>query len=107
MVTLRSPLDREITGHYSVPVVAKSSKLLDHTTLEVTVLDENDNAPIFRPGSCYTLTVPENQELSVVHTIVAGDLDDGKNGEIVYSIVGEKPFQNIIELHPRYPDYRY
>lgn len=52
-------------------------------------MDENDNSPEFRPGSCYTLAVPENQETSAIHTIAAADLDEGKNGEIYYSIVGE------------------
>lgn len=56
-------------------------------------MDENDNRPEFRPGSCYTLTVPENQEASVIHTIAATDLDEGKNGEISYSIVGESSYQ--------------
>ncbi|XP_046738187.1 protein dachsous [Diprion similis] len=88
VVTLQGPLDREIASHYSVPVLARSAKLLDLTTLDVIILDENDNAPFFKPGSCYTLTIPENQEPSIVHTVVASDLDEGKNGEIFYSIVG-------------------
>ncbi|XP_018368826.1 PREDICTED: protein dachsous [Trachymyrmex cornetzi] len=85
-VTLRGPLDREKVSHYSVSILARSNKLLDVTTLEVIVMDENDNSPEFRPGSCYTLAVPENQETSVIHVIAATDLDDGKNGEIFYSI---------------------
>ncbi|XP_076655070.1 dachsous cadherin-related 1 [Halictus rubicundus] len=88
LVTLRGPLNREETARYSVPILARSSKLLDISTLEVLVLDENDNSPEFRPGSCYTLAVPENQETAVIHTIAAADLDEGKNGEIYYSIVG-------------------
>nr|XP_012147456.1 PREDICTED: protein dachsous isoform X1 [Megachile rotundata]XP_012147457.1 PREDICTED: protein dachsous isoform X2 [Megachile rotundata] len=88
LVTLRGPLNREETSRYSVPILARSSKLLDISTLEVLVMDENDNSPEFRPGSCYTLAVPENQESSVIHTIAATDLDEGKNGEIYYSIVG-------------------
>ena len=85
-VTLRDPLDREEVSHYSVSILARSNKLLDVTTLEVIVMDENDNSPEFRPGSCYTLAVPENQETSAIHVIAATDLDDGKNGEIFYSI---------------------
>lgn len=69
--------------------MARSNKLLDVTILEVIVMDENDNSPEFRPGSCYTLAVPENQETSAIHTVAATDLDGGKNGEISYSIVGE------------------
>ncbi|KAJ8676739.1 hypothetical protein QAD02_012526 [Eretmocerus hayati] len=87
IVSLRASLDREERAHYSVPVIARSSKLLDLTTLEIFVLDENDNNPEFRSGSCYTLTIPENQESAVVHTIAATDSDEGKNGEILYSII--------------------
>lgn len=87
-VTLRGPLDREKVVRYYVPILAKSSKLFDRTTLEIIVQDENDNAPEFRLGSCYTLAVPENQEASIIHTISALDADDGKNSEITYSIVG-------------------
>jgi hypothetical protein len=52
-------------------------------------MDENDNSPEFRPGSCYTLAVPENQETTVIHTVAATDLDEGKNGEIFYSIASK------------------
>ncbi|XP_020287734.1 protein dachsous isoform X2 [Pseudomyrmex gracilis] len=85
-VTLRSPLDREKVSRYSVSILARSNKRLDITNLDVIVLDENDNSPEFRPGSCYTLAVPENQKISAIHTVAATDTDEGKNGEIVYSI---------------------
>ncbi|KOC69013.1 Protein dachsous [Habropoda laboriosa] len=88
LVTLRGSLNREQTSRYSVPILARSSKLLDISTLEVLVMDENDNSPEFRSGSCYTLAVPENQETAVIHTTAAADQDEGKNGEIYYSIVG-------------------
>ncbi|XP_063989981.1 protein dachsous [Diachasmimorpha longicaudata] len=88
LVTLAEALDRENTEYYYVPILAKSSKLLDLTTLKIVVEDENDNAPEFRTGACYTLAVPENQEISIIHTIAAVDLDSGKNGDITYSIIG-------------------
>lgn len=95
LVTLRGPLNREEVSRYSVPILARSSKLLDIATLEVLVMDENDNSPEFRPGSCYTLAVPENQGTAVIHTIAAADLDEGKNGEIYYSIVGKRHIRGI------------
>ncbi|XP_014468281.1 PREDICTED: protein dachsous [Dinoponera quadriceps] len=88
LVTLGGSLDREKAARYSVSILARSSKLLDLTTLEVIVMDENDNSPEFRPNSCYTLAVPENQEIFGIHTVAATDLDEGKNGEISYSIIG-------------------
>lgn len=98
LVTLRGPLNREEVSRYSVPILARSSKLLDIATLEVLVMDENDNSPEFRPGSCYTLAVPENQGTAVIHTIAAADLDEGKNGEIYYSIVGKRHIRGIFLL---------
>lgn len=62
----------------------------DITTLHITITDVNDHAPEFRPGSCYPLFVPENNELAVIHTVVATDLDEGANAEIFYSIIGTK-----------------
>ncbi|XP_015176207.1 PREDICTED: protein dachsous [Polistes dominula] len=88
LVTLRGSLDREEVSEYYIPIIARSSKLLDITTLEVQVLDENDNSPKFRAGSCYTLAIPENGENSIIHTIAAMDADEGKNGELYYSIIG-------------------
>lgn len=88
-MTLAAPLDREKNQRYHIPILAKSTKLLDLTTLEITVQDENDNAPEFRPGSCYTLAVPENQDAAIIHTVAAMDIDEGVNGEISYSIIGK------------------
>lgn len=61
----------------------------DVTTLIVKVTDVNDHAPEFRPGTCYPLAVPENNAPTIIHTIVASDLDDGPNGDIIYSILGK------------------
>lgn len=61
----------------------------DVAILHITITDINDHAPEFRPGSCYALSVPENSDLAVIHTIVATDLDEGANGEIMYTIIGE------------------
>jgi protocadherin-16/23 len=65
------------------------SPQFDITTVDVRVIDVNDHAPEFRPGTCYTVAVPENSDLAVIHTVVATDLDSGPNGEVTYSITGE------------------
>ncbi|XP_055386024.1 protein dachsous [Condylostylus longicornis] len=66
----------------------KAKGQFDIATLIIKITDVNDNAPEFRPGSCYPLSIPENSEAAVIHTIVATDMDDGVNSEILYSIVG-------------------
>lgn len=56
------------------------------TTVIITVLDVNDNAPIFKNGSCYPLFVPENNDAEVIHTVSATDEDIGSNAVLMYSI---------------------
>lgn len=114
IVTTRGKFDRETKDLYTVPVYVMdtssssssshssansyrgaggggefaSSIQFDVATIVVKVTDINDHAPEFRLGSCYPLAVPENNDLSVIHTVVATDLDEGPNGEITYSITG-------------------
>lgn len=91
-VSIKKPLDREIADSYLVPIYVIEftpdgrKSLFDITTLAVTITDVNDHAPNFSSGSCYPLAIPENNEKAVIHTIVANDLDIGKNGQITYSI---------------------
>jgi protocadherin-16/23 len=89
MVSLLTPLDHEEISNYSVPILVRSNKILDLTTLNIIVLDENDNSPQFKSDSCYTLTIPENKETSTIHSFVATDADKGKNSEIIYSIISK------------------
>lgn len=106
-IRTKGRLDREQNDQFHVPVFVFETELIGHrknekardldnsifrsydmTTVVVNVLDENDNAPEFAQGACYPLSIPENNELTVVHTVAAFDLDEGNNGEIVYSISG-------------------
>lgn len=92
MVTLLSPLDREQVSRYSVPIFARSSKLIDLAILEIFVLDENDNDPKFSSGSCYTVAVPENQGNADIFTLIASDADEGKNAVVSYTITSKHDF---------------
>lgn len=105
IVTSKGTFDRETKDSYIVPVYVmettqqikstantKSSKVyksqFDVATIVIRIADVNDHAPEFRPGSCYPLAIPENNELSIIHQVVATDLDEGLNGEVTYSITG-------------------
>jgi len=69
-----------------------SGQHFDVATIFITIGDVNDNAPEFRPGSCYGLSVPENSDTAIIHTVVASDLDKGANAELIYSIIGKPTF---------------
>ncbi|XP_059918589.1 protocadherin beta-15-like [Gadus macrocephalus] len=53
-------------------------------TIDVTVLDANDNAPVFSQAM-YEARLPENSPLKThVITVSATDADEGVNGEVTY-----------------------
>ncbi|XP_073677179.1 protocadherin gamma-A10-like isoform X40 [Garra rufa] len=61
--------------------------------IHVTVLDANDNAPVFSQA-VYKVSLPENSYLdSVVVTVSAIDIDEGHNGEVMYE------FGHLPETH--------
>ncbi|XP_068225068.1 protein dachsous-like, partial [Palaemon carinicauda] len=81
-------LDREVKEMYNLTVYVKDGSFpaqYDTASVLVTLIDINDHDPEFR-DSCYPLRVPENTDLSVIHTVLATDKDDGLNGEVRYSI---------------------
>lgn len=92
-VTIKTKMDREETDQYIFPVYVTDSSTFQSTTnfdvatVLISILDVNDNPPTFKQGSCYTLTVPENNEPEVIHTVAATDKDIGANGIITYSII--------------------
>ncbi len=52
--------------------------------IHVTVLDANDNSPVFSQD-IYKVSLPENSPLdTVVVTVSATDADEGQNGEVKY-----------------------
>ncbi|KAB7496775.1 Protein dachsous [Armadillidium nasatum] len=82
---------------YSLTVYVRDGALpalYDTASVLVSLSDINDHAPEFR-DSCYPLRVPENTDLSVIHTVLATDKDSGNNGEVTYSIVGGDPATNF------------
>nr|ALL98470.1 dachsous Ex isoform [Drosophila melanogaster] len=114
IITTRGQFDRESQASYVLPVYVRDANRqstlsssavrkqrssdsigdtsngqhFDVATIYITVGDVNDNSPEFRPGSCYGLSIPENSEPGVIHTVVASDLDEGPNADLIYSITG-------------------
>uniref|UniRef100_A0A4W4FZ76 Protocadherin gamma-C3 n=1 Tax=Electrophorus electricus TaxID=8005 RepID=A0A4W4FZ76_ELEEL len=95
-LVLESPLDREQqkTHEMVLTAVDGGSPLRSGTAqITVTVLDANDNVPVF-DRSVYRVTLVENAPRgSLVLKLNATDLDEGANGEITYSFSGHAPLK--------------
>ncbi|KAJ8275586.1 hypothetical protein COCON_G00073380, partial [Conger conger] len=89
--TARS-LDRESRAGYTLTVVAQDrgpAPLSSTATVEVTVLDVNDNSPKF-PSAAYAADVGEDAAPgSPVLEVTAGDADEGENGRVQYFLSSE------------------
>ncbi|XP_076730042.1 protocadherin gamma-A11 isoform X33 [Maylandia zebra] len=89
-LVLEKELDREKQQEMNLILTAldggspqRSGTLVIH----VTVLDANDNAPVFSKA-VYKASLPENSPLdTVVITVSASDADEGVNGDVTYDFV--------------------
>ncbi|XP_071254521.1 protocadherin gamma-A11-like isoform X12 [Salvelinus alpinus] len=86
---LQKPLDREEHPRLSLKLIAVDGgnpQRSGTVNIEITVLDANDNAPVFNQ-SVYRAAVMENAPKSTYITNVnASDADSGSNGYITYSL---------------------
>ncbi|XP_024919121.1 protocadherin alpha-8-like [Cynoglossus semilaevis] len=100
MLVIHKALDRETAASHSLILTAldggkppKSGQM----NILVKVLDLNDNAPIFTKDT-YSVMVDENVPTdTTVIQVNATDLDEGPNGEVVYSFSNSMN-QNIFNL---------
>ena len=92
------PMDREQEDEYNLTITAKlvHHSLTATTLVTVTVLDMNDNVPIFDRSS-YSATVFADQISTTVPiiSVSATDADDGSNAQIGYSINTNHSFQIV------------
>ncbi|XP_032411721.1 protocadherin beta-16-like [Xiphophorus hellerii] len=88
-MVLQKPLDREKQEELFLVLTAVDGgepQLTGTVKIHVTVLDANDNAPVFTKP-LYKATIPENAAKGTVVTRVsASDADKGLNSKILYSI---------------------
>jgi hypothetical protein len=84
-----SRLDREVQAVHTLSVTANdqgSPPLTSTSTVRITLLDVNDNSPIFESPT-YTISVNESATISTVFlTISASDSDEGVNSNVSYTI---------------------
>ncbi|XP_078117556.1 protocadherin beta-15-like [Sander vitreus] len=88
-LVLNKELDREEQHELRLLLTALDGGSPQRTgtaTVHVTVLDANDNAPVFSQ-TVYNAILPENSPLdSVVVTVAATDADEGLNGDVTYEL---------------------
>ncbi|XP_075852253.1 protocadherin alpha-9-like [Microcebus murinus] len=87
-LVLRKPLDREEAPELHLLLMATDGgkpELTGTVQLLITVLDVNDNAPVF-DRTLYKVKLPENvPNGTLVIKLNASDSDEGLNGDIIYS----------------------
>ncbi|XP_074505761.1 protocadherin beta-16-like [Sebastes fasciatus] len=88
-LVLNKELDREEQQELQLLLTALDGGSPQRTgtaTVHVTVLDANDNAPVFSQ-TVYKASLPENAPLdTVVVTVAATDADEGLNSEVTYEL---------------------
>lgn len=105
-------IDREKTAELKFSVIAEDSlgKPTDTrrstTEVIVSVLDVNDNAPLFSQKS-YSAVVPENSDINTfVFNISAYDPDEGPGGEINYDFLSEGDANGLLRINTKTGEIR-
>ncbi|OWF37246.1 protocadherin gamma-B5-like [Mizuhopecten yessoensis] len=93
-------LDYERQTNYELIILARDGGVPQRTgtlTIQVNILDENDNKPIFKDPSVNITVTEDLQPNSLIFTMDATDKDSGKLGEVFYRLRKSQP-QEIYEL---------
>ncbi|KXJ29356.1 Fat-like cadherin-related tumor suppressor-like [Exaiptasia diaphana] len=102
-LTLKTALNRELNTRYEFKAFV-SDNPSDITrrrekTFFVTVIDVNDNKPVFSKQS-YRVSVPENATLNtLLLTVSATDADEGTNGDVKYRFSNDSRSVDKFEIH--------
>ncbi|XP_035391400.1 protocadherin beta-16-like isoform X28 [Electrophorus electricus] len=103
-IVLQKPLDRELQKQLSLTLTATDGgepSLSGAVNICVSVLDVNDNAPVFEQ-KIYKTTITENAAKgSHVITVRASDKDEGSNGLISYYISNAIDLNNVFIVDPQ------
>ncbi|XP_056238378.1 protocadherin gamma-A5-like isoform X30 [Seriola aureovittata] len=102
-MVLEEPLDREKQEHLTLTLTAVDGgepQQSGTVQIHVTVLDANDNAPVFTQ-STYKASLMENAKKGTsLLTVRATDIDQGTNGLLTYSISSNtEGILDLFEIH--------
>ena len=91
---IKKEIDYETIKRISLSVIATCRSVEGRATIEVDILDVNDNSPVC--DSMGTTFVKEDTPVgTVVYTSVCRDLDSDVNGQLSYSITSQSPLFSI------------
>ncbi|XP_076148289.1 protocadherin gamma-A2-like isoform X8 [Alosa pseudoharengus] len=91
-MVLQKPLDREMKDHIALILTATDGgdpKLSGTAEIHITVLDANDNAPVFTQAIYKAAIIENAPKGTILTTVRATDADLGSNGKITYSITNK------------------
>nr|XP_046244015.1 protocadherin Fat 3a isoform X3 [Scatophagus argus] len=105
LITTVEKLDREDPDNKDIVLTVAaqdSGGYVSYTTVHVTLLDDNDNAPRFYATEYRASVKSDVAEGFLVTQIQAYDPDDGTNAKVIYSIYREAhvPVVDILEIDP-------
>ncbi|XP_068623596.1 cadherin-99C [Battus philenor] len=104
MIRTVQPLDREISARHEIVVGTEENNLEGPgatTTVEITVDDKNDNAPIFT-SAVRPVTIEDSSSIgNLVQTVVAIDEDaTSPNNKVRYKLVGRGKASIYFHVEP-------
>ncbi|XP_044259258.1 fat-like cadherin-related tumor suppressor homolog isoform X6 [Tribolium madens] len=85
--------DREVQDKYELIIEARShysdreKPRVAHVIVKVTILDVNDNCPMFVNLPYYAVVSVDDEKGSIIAKVHAIDLDSAENGEVRYELI--------------------
>ena len=116
LILARSSLDHETMDSYRITLTLNTLSAFSNpsksvASVNVTILDQNDNSPVFlyesdynkMIGNDYLVTIPQSSQLEEeIFRVAAVDADSGEFGEIKYGISPKTETQtrSFFRVHP-------
>ncbi|XP_063304033.1 protocadherin gamma-B5-like isoform X34 [Pelobates fuscus] len=102
-ITVKGPLDFEVTRNYELIVEAKDGGgLVTHCSILIHIRDINDNAPEIMIKSLFTPVPEDSLPGTLIALINVKDEDSGKNANVTCQIVEISPFKLITSSNNYY-----
>ncbi|XP_047411321.1 protocadherin gamma-B4 isoform X18 [Sciurus carolinensis] len=102
-IIILNTLDFEVIKEYSFVLEAKDGGgMIAQCTVEIEVLDENDNIPEVIFQSLPNLIMEDSELGTLVALLKIRDKDSGHNGEVICKLEGDTPFKILTSSRNTY-----